>query len=66
MLHCHVADALSCCVGVYGYFGPTAARDAFELCSADLTIGAITAVTGVVGTGLGGVVLDRMGGGLSR
>ncbi|KAK9814346.1 hypothetical protein WJX72_004257 [[Myrmecia] bisecta] len=49
--------------GVYAFMGPKACRDVFHLppASADLVIGGVTVVTGILGTVLGGVVLDRIG-----
>ena len=50
-------------LGAYAYWGPKAGAKVFYLDpeGADLKFGAVTVVTGVVGTILGGVVLDRVG-----
>lgn len=50
-------------LGAFAYLGPKAGREVFNLEpeKADLTFGAITVVTGVAGTLLGGVLLDAIG-----
>lgn len=50
-------------LGAYAYWGPKAGAKVFHLApeGADLKFGAVTVVTGVVGTILGGVALDRVG-----
>ena len=50
-------------IGAYAYLGPKAGRDTFGITgeTADLTFGGVTVATGVAGTLLGGVLLDRMG-----
>ena len=60
-----VTDTI-CCTGVlgaYAYWGPKAGAKVFTLNpeGADLKFGAVTVATGVVGTILGGVILDRVG-----
>ncbi len=50
-------------LGAYAYWGPKAGSKVFSLApaGADLKFGAVTVATGVVGTILGGVALDRVG-----
>lgn len=50
-------------IGAYAYLGPKAGREVFDLApeTADIAFGVITVLTGVLGTVIGGVVLDRMG-----
>ena len=65
MLAAAVTDK-TCCTGVlgaYAYWGPKAGAKVFTLNpeGADLKFGAVTVATGVVGTILGGVTLDRVG-----
>ena len=50
-------------LGAYAYWGPKAGAQVFIMApeGADLKFGAITVVTGVAGTILGGVALDRVG-----
>ena len=50
-------------LGAYAYWGPKAGAKVFHLApaGADLKFGAVTVVTGVVGTILGGVALVRVG-----
>lgn len=50
-------------LGAYAYWGPKAGAKVFTLNpeGADLKFGAVTVATGVVGTILGGVTLDRVG-----
>lgn len=50
-------------LGAYAYWGPKAGAQVFSMTpqGADLKFGAITVVTGVIGTILGGVALDRVG-----
>lgn len=50
-------------LGAYAYWGPKAGAKVFHLApaGADLKFGALTVVTGVVGTIVGGVALDRVG-----
>lgn len=50
-------------LGSYAYWGPKAGAQVFSLNpeGADLKFGAVTVATGVVGTILGGVALDRLG-----
>ena len=65
MLAAAVTDKM-CCTGVlgaYAYWGPKAGAKVFSLNpeGADLKFGAVTVATGVVGTILGGVTLDRVG-----
>ena len=50
-------------IGAYAYLGPKAGRDTFGITgeTADLTFGGVTVATGVAGTLLGGMLLDRMG-----
>ena len=50
-------------LGAYAYWGPKAGAKVFSMApeGADLKFGAITVVTGVIGTVLGGVALDRAG-----
>ncbi|KAK9837488.1 hypothetical protein WJX81_006376 [Elliptochloris bilobata] len=55
-------------IGAYAYLGPKAGRDTFRITgeTADLTFGGVTVATGVAGTLLGGVLLDRMGASLKN
>eukprot|EP01025_Chloroclados_australasicus_P029842 TRINITY_DN29826_c0_g1_i1.p1 TRINITY_DN29826_c0_g1~~TRINITY_DN29826_c0_g1_i1.p1 ORF type:complete len:512 (+),score=48.85 TRINITY_DN29826_c0_g1_i1:188-1723(+) len=50
-------------LGVYSYWGPRAAKEAFDLSgtAADTIVGLATVVTGIGGTILGGIVLDWKG-----
>lgn len=50
-------------LGAYAYWGPKAGAQVFSMSpeGADLKFGGITVVTGVMGTILGGVALDRVG-----
>ncbi|KAL3133909.1 hypothetical protein ABBQ32_008365 [Trebouxia sp. C0010 RCD-2024] len=50
-------------LGAYAYWGPKAGAQVFSMSpeGADLKFGAITVVTGVMGTILGGVALDQVG-----
>mmetsp|Transcript_25487 Transcript_25487/g.83907 ORF Transcript_25487/g.83907 Transcript_25487/m.83907 type:complete len:499 (+) Transcript_25487:161-1657(+) len=48
-------------IGVYGFFGPQAGKDIFDMQEADYVFGAITVVTGIGGTFMGGRVLDACG-----
>ena len=50
-------------LGAYAYWGPKAGAKVFQLPpeGADLKFGAVTVATGVVGTVLGGLALDRVG-----
>lgn len=53
-------------LGFYSYWGPKAGKALFGMQqeSADLVFGALTVLTGVIGTAAGGVALDRLGGGM--
>ena len=55
-------------IGAYAYLGPKAGRDTFAIPgeAADLTFGGVTVATGVAGTLLGGVALDRLGASLKH
>lgn len=55
-------------LGAYAYWGPKAGAKVFQLApeGADLKFGAVTVLTGVVGTILGGVALDRVGSSLKN
>lgn len=59
-LICHVITGV---LGAYAYWGPKAGAQVFSMSpeGADLKFGAITVVTGVMGTILGGVALDQVG-----
>lgn len=48
-------------VGLVAFWGPKCAKALFVLDNADLLMGIMSSVTGVVGTLLGGVLLDRLG-----
>ena len=50
-------------LGAFAYYGPKAGREVFDLkaADADVLFGAVTVTTGVMGTLLGGIVLDRAG-----
>lgn len=50
-------------LGAYAYWGPKAGAKVFSMTpeGADLKFGAITVITGVIGTVLGGVALDKVG-----
>lgn len=64
----HAAGLAAGVIGAYAYLGPKAGRDTFHIAgeTADLTFGGVTVATGVAGTLLGGVVLDRMGASLKN
>lgn len=47
------------CIGCFSYYGPKAAKELFSLDAADTVFGALTVVTGIMGTLLGGLLLDR-------
>jgi nitrate/nitrite transporter NarK len=55
-------------IGALAYMGPKAGRDVFSISGemADLVFGAVTVVTGVFGTLVGGWLLDRMGATMSN
>ncbi len=55
-------------IGAYAYLGPKAGRDTFRIPgeAADLMFGGVTVATGVAGTLLGGILLDRMGASLKH
>lgn len=50
-------------LGAFAFYGPKAGRDVFNIspARADLTFGAITVLTGVLGTLTGGLLLDCVG-----
>jgi hypothetical protein len=50
-------------IGAYAFMGPKAGRDTFGVSgkTADLAFGAITVLTGIFGTLMGGFLLDRIG-----
>lgn len=50
-------------IGAYAFMGPKAGRDTFNVSgeTADLTFGAVTVGTGIVGTVAGGLLLDYVG-----
>lgn len=64
--------AAGCCwcavVGGYSFFGPRAGKEVFGLAKekADSVFGAVTVVTGILGTALGGIALDRIGSTMSN
>nr|GMC83566.1 probable sphingolipid transporter spinster homolog 2 [Ipomoea batatas] len=47
-------------IGAYSYWGPKAGYSIYHMGNADMVFGGITVVSGIVGTIVGGVVLDRM------
>ena len=55
-------------IGAYAYLGPKSGAQTFQISgeTADLTFGAITVLTGVFGTLIGGIVLDAMGSGVTN
>lgn len=46
-------------IGCFSYYGPKAAKELFALDAADTVFGALTVVTGILGTLMGGMLLDR-------
>lgn len=63
-LHPSAGNTCWCAViGSYTYWGPKAGKEVFNLSqsAADVSFGAVTVLTGVVGTILGGVAMDRVG-----
>lgn len=46
-------------IGCFSYYGPKAAKELFQLDAADSVFGALTVVTGIMGTLMGGMLLDR-------
>jgi len=50
-------------IGAYAFYGPQAGKDAFNVApkTADYSFGAVTVISGVLGTLAGGVLLDRRG-----
>lgn len=55
-------------LGALAYYGPRAGRELFDIpaASADLAFGAVTVVTGVLGTMAGGAALDALGSSLTH
>lgn len=53
-------------IGAYAFLGPMAAKQIFGIPgqTADLIFGAVTVLTGIIGTLLGGIALDKAGSGV--
>ncbi len=56
---CAALSAHTATVGCLSYYGPKAAKEIFSLDSADTVFGALTVLTGILGTLTGGIVLDK-------
>jgi len=52
-------------LGAFAYWGPQAGKELYSMSDADAVFGGVTVVTGILGTGLGGLALDRLGGRMS-
>ncbi|GMH39494.1 hypothetical protein BSKO_07392 [Bryopsis sp. KO-2023] len=48
-------------VGLVAYWGPKMAQALFDMTSADLFMGSASAITGIIGTMLGGLLMDKLG-----
>jgi hypothetical protein len=55
-------------IGAYSFLGPKAGKAVFKISgeTADITFGAVTVFTGIVGTLMGGIGLDKMGSGVTN
>jgi len=62
------ATVYTAVIGAYSFLGPKAGKAVFTIPgeTADVTFGAVTVFTGIVGTLMGGLALDRMGSGVTN
>jgi len=67
---CLILDPYGCAgvIGAYSFLGPKAGKAVFSISgeTADITFGAVTVFTGIVGTLMGGIALDKMGSGVTN